>query len=434
MGLRNQSPLVLPNELLELIINNLQADNDDDQESLISCSYANRILCIICQTRLFQNVVVIHGEGHGADNITLFDDKQSTGNRFLRLLDGSPHIGSYVRKITLKAVFPRSLSDADTIASRDPQFSFYAIPSRLQNLQEFILLAPTYFRWRNFDEPTKTFLRNMTQRLPVLDFHLIEGIPISVFYNCAALRGLRIASFERNTDPTAMLHTRAKLRALEVGYDSESHISAPKELPSWFKPTSSPFDLRHLMDLTLPSNDYFMSDIQGMLELCSNTLERLDFHLGYQYELPFEVNGLTPGSEPEITPPNLGSLHQLRRLTFRTAICGSGELLTSDIPFASSILKTLSYDMHHPPLELILDIYLQGYPIDCLSTFPWFILVNVLCGNQILPRLAGVELKFLLQVGCGGVEISPQDLASSLDQNEDLSKLRGKGLLSYTYS
>ncbi|KDR83192.1 hypothetical protein GALMADRAFT_152136 [Galerina marginata CBS 339.88] len=426
MALRNPSRLVLPNELLELIINNLQAEIDEDQATLISCSYTNRILCIICQTRLFQNVVIVHGKGHVGGNIIFFDDKQSTGYRFLRLLEESPHIGSYVRKITLQAVFPHSVPDPDTISSKDPKFSFYAIPSRLQNLQKFVFLAPTYLPWSQLDEPIRALLRHMAQSLPALDFHIFQGIPISVFYNCVALHDLRLASFEKNADPTAVLHTRAKLRTLEVRHGPP--ISGSNTLPLWLKHASSPFDLTQLMDWTLHSSDYLVSDIQGIFELCSKTLERLDWDLGSQYEFPFDINGLTPGFEPETTPPNLGSLHRLRRLKFRTTVCGSGEVPISDIPTASSILETLPYNVHSPPFEVILDVYLQEYPIDRFSTFPWFTLVNVLCGNRILPRLAGVELNFIPDKE---ISISPQDLASSLDQNEDLCKLRRRGLLSY---
>ncbi|KDR83193.1 hypothetical protein GALMADRAFT_221124 [Galerina marginata CBS 339.88] len=282
MVLRNPS-LVFPIELLELVLNNLQIDNDDDQKSLISCSYANHILRIICQKRLFQNVVVTHGVLYPSRTVVIsfFDYEHSTGYRFLRLLDASPHIGSYVRNITLEAVYLLSLPDADTTSSRDPKFSLHAILSRLQNLQKFDIWARGDLPWSQLDEPTKTLLRNLTQSVPVLDFLAIEDIPISFFYNSAALQELCLRSFGRHADPTAVLHTRAKLRALQIGHASESRDLAPNELLSWFQPASSPFDVTHLVDLALLSDEYWVSDIQGMLELCSNTLEKLDLQLSY---------------------------------------------------------------------------------------------------------------------------------------------------------
>ncbi|KDR83188.1 hypothetical protein GALMADRAFT_239026 [Galerina marginata CBS 339.88] len=446
----NSNQSLLPIELLEHIIDNVDISSPDGKQSLITCSYANSTLRVLCQTRIFQDVAVIHGLQY-ATGESFFDDEQSTGNKFLSLLDRSPHIGSYVRNFTLKAVMlDWQREQSDTICSKDPGFSLYATRPHLQKLQKFTVVAPVFLLWSRFDQRMKSFFHNsIAQVLPEVDFHIIRQVPISVFYNCAALQDLRISHLKSESiNTTSSLHTKAKLRVLQVGRESfSSALGRLQECFKLFEPPSSPFDLSQLTELILPDYGYSVADIQFMLGLCSKSLERLDLRLDNHYGtvtlLEFEpvicTDHFAPSTldphmlpsivEAETISPNLGSLHKLRRLAFRATISCLEGRVTSNIPLASVILKTIPND--GPLSEVVLNTLLQNYSVDNLAVFPWSTVVDVLCGNRVWPHLTRVELKFEQMTNIRTVRISPANLADSLDRNDDLNKLRERGLLLY---
>ncbi|KAF8874962.1 hypothetical protein CPB84DRAFT_558463 [Gymnopilus junonius] len=158
---RLMDSLMFPRELQYAVINAIDISSSDGQHSLVNCSYANRALSVICQQRIFEYVEISYVAFDAEDiGVILHDDERTTGHKFLNLLAGSPHIGPYVRNLTMRTLPHRGRPKSakySTESSNTPFFSLYAIMPQLHNLKGFITSPADLYPWHSFEGRTKNF-------------------------------------------------------------------------------------------------------------------------------------------------------------------------------------------------------------------------------------------------------------------------------------
>lgn len=269
-------PTIMPNELLNLILDNIDIDSPAGRQSLVACSHASRALQSMSRWRIFQDVAIPYNSSYDTEsNLVLVEEEKATSTKFLDLITSSPPIASYVRSLTIDIV-PRSTSAGSPwISSSAAVFSLYTIVSRLHNLKKFIA-APCEITWKwpRIEKHTKDFFLNVVSLVQELDLRLFYKFPISAFFGLCSLEELHVSSFfwYQPEDTTfSEVTSKVKLRVLDIGHGAGSTTS----LVSWFTSPSSPLDISHLRDLKLSYLYYTNSDIDGMLALCASTLEKL---------------------------------------------------------------------------------------------------------------------------------------------------------------
>ncbi|KAF8909719.1 hypothetical protein CPB84DRAFT_1765296 [Gymnopilus junonius] len=405
---------ILAHELLDLILDQIDANSPEGRTSLSACSRASHLLQSMCRLRIFRHVNISYEScDYDFKTKTVLVDDISTGAKFLDLITTTPLIASY--------------------SSDKEGFSLYAIVPRLMNLCKFAARLPIYANsWHSFEKRTQLFFLDITSRVQELDLQLFQEFPVSAFFGRNNLRSLRVSSLHwEPEDGTQSTATKVKLISLDVGCDS---LSFQDTRPCFSSPWS-PFDLSHLRSLRF-SNHYFMDhEINELLALCSSTLESLSISVDV-------FDHYRPPTRSEF--PTLSDLQQLRHLEFKVTINGQGyrqALLshsaneTNDISHIASILNTLS-----PPPDLQIDLLLKvinmpNFDIEFIL-LPWAELVEVLNG----PRMAGhlKEVKFVIQRYERGRnrwnltkvdDIAIPTLYQILDCNEGLKDLRQRGIL-----
>ncbi|KDR83187.1 hypothetical protein GALMADRAFT_239024 [Galerina marginata CBS 339.88] len=432
------SGIQLPIEVLELIVDNVNSVPSEDRQALVNCSYANQVLGVMCQKRIFRNIQIKQEVDRVAREGYLFTEARgSDGERFLELIktEKSRHLASYVRNLTINIVHAleynhgRSELNPRNHNSTDPHFPLYAIVPRLQNLKRFAVITSDpgmAVEWDTMESRLLTFLSDIAQQVPELDFRFFLDPGMEIFSNCPSLEVLLISAVHTNT--TAPPPSKAKLRFFDFGSHSPSQVKGDWAL-SHFDPIYSPLDLTHLTGLKLSSIVFFASDVNSILALCANTLESLDLRVGLYGECKLSYRSGFTVSRPEVTLPNLSSLHILRSLTLRTQISSyaSPDFYWSNTPTVAAILQTLPRNIYSP-FKLVVDTGLLHCTPDHLARFPWSEIVDVLCQDPLSGSLATVEFTFHQRLKRYPSEsISDTNrLAEILDRNDALRQFSNK--------
>ncbi|KAF8900704.1 hypothetical protein CPB84DRAFT_1018985 [Gymnopilus junonius] len=124
---------VFPLELLQHIIDDVDITSSEGKTFLVTLPYTSRDFAIISQKRLFSNIDVQLKISKQDNFAGFFEDEETNGPKFLSLLDGSPHIASYVRNLTVTLIdFPNpkhrgpSFRQMSSLQSILPRFRVYA--------------------------------------------------------------------------------------------------------------------------------------------------------------------------------------------------------------------------------------------------------------------------------------------------------------------
>ncbi|KAF8869003.1 hypothetical protein CPB84DRAFT_1805593 [Gymnopilus junonius] len=198
-----------------------------------------------------------------------------------------------------------------------------------------------------------------------------------------------------------------------------------------FSAPSSPLDISHLRSLKL-EGIWSVSDINGMLNLCSNTLKELDFFpsLRVPSQRPFVVQTL-----------DFGILLNLNCLIIHTGIHSfrsTSPRENRNLFRIASALRTLPFNTFHPmQLRLTLKVlfhYLKSFQIGVSSLPDWSDFTSVLDDNRMYFANVKIEFqcpKFDRQLGL--LDTFRPHLVDIMDKNEVLTKFREEGVLSYEY-
>ncbi|KAJ3524326.1 hypothetical protein NMY22_g11048 [Coprinellus aureogranulatus] len=141
----------LPQDLIELVVEELSKSSDDDRtRSLVSCSLVSRPFIRPCQKALFHSVPI-----HPVlpKEQQMFNPDYQRSLSLARAINGSPHLGLYVRKVVIW--IPRSKTplpadeDQDEIARAmhgmemiDPASYEVSLPSQIKTELSRMMLTP----------------------------------------------------------------------------------------------------------------------------------------------------------------------------------------------------------------------------------------------------------------------------------------------------
>ncbi|KAF8869740.1 hypothetical protein CPB84DRAFT_1968445, partial [Gymnopilus junonius] len=270
-------------ELLFAIITHIDPSSPEGRRCLSACTCTNHALLGYCQRLLFRDVELSYLFLLNEDRRIVFcDDQGMTGQKFLHLLDASPHIGSYIENLTITVEVPTGrrkpfeLATPTHESSSSDLFSLYKIVPRLTNLKGFITSHTQRAHWSVLDDCTKSSFVGLFPLLRKLDLFLLVFLLMSVFSDCASLEELHVWGAETDLDYLPANVDKVKIRALEVGYGPDP---SRKPIAPLFSPPHSPLDISHLRNIKLTDALLPVSDVDDILKLCSNNLQELDLFL-----------------------------------------------------------------------------------------------------------------------------------------------------------
>ncbi|KAF8869817.1 hypothetical protein CPB84DRAFT_1855994 [Gymnopilus junonius] len=208
-------------ELLSLAVDNVRV------KDLNACSGVNLELRIICQERIFNHIKLSY-RTTTLPNLGLecLCDNDG-GMEFLKLLEVSPQLASYVRRIDIDI---HHVEETDSIIdSIMPNFSFYEIFPKLGRLRT--ILVDCFMDWPKFELQARLFLAHISSRVPEVNFSALRAVPLSAFVNTdiPKLKQLCISNvYEEESDNTGTSLSQVtnakviKLDSLDVGFDHHS--------------------------------------------------------------------------------------------------------------------------------------------------------------------------------------------------------------------
>ena len=283
----------LPFELLDLIIDNVDPSSRAGQSILKVCNLANQTLHSICQRRLFEEISLTYKLGHVEGGTVLYDDERTTGHKFLNLINTSPHICTYVKKLSIdelprEAMLPSDPSRRSWNASDSATFSLYAIISQCKALEAFV--PRCYFDWnpsrRFIEERTQAFFLQLVRRVKEVDFRTLQYFPITAFSGCHNLERLHITSLGEaeghNHDTPSPEAKQVHLLSLVLNDVTED------EAVSWFDSSFSPLNISRLHSLTISLKRRNIPAMEKVVALSSESLENLDLRMNL-YRTPVYI-------------------------------------------------------------------------------------------------------------------------------------------------
>jgi hypothetical protein len=170
----------LPNEILEIIINEVASD-DEDNESLASCRLASHVLCSLATPPFFSSIRLTDTIGDG--DCSLFVKRATKLNEILTV----QNIADSVYTLTLYCR-PQTLEDptSGTLMS--------TILRRLPHIRNFALEASFDSNFPLFPEEFASAIRALCRspNLTTLYLNSIRRFPFTVIMGCPNLRSLHL--------------------------------------------------------------------------------------------------------------------------------------------------------------------------------------------------------------------------------------------------
>ncbi|PPQ97607.1 hypothetical protein CVT26_002365 [Gymnopilus dilepis] len=400
----------LANELLDLILDHLDADLTGDRQALLSCALANNALRSMAQQRIFRHVKVTYGSVYKVGVRTVFTDSDdTTGARFLGIVVANPVIATYVEELLVDVVLLGISSQIGACSDHDV-FSLYGIASRLAKLQKFSMTSTSnIFPWFEIEPITQLFLRQIASRVRCLDIPLLQGFPVSAFLGSENLCSLRVQTLKWDLTANGNYTVSPiKLESLDIGCGmSSSHDF--KDLKRCFVSPEAPFNLSRLRSLTISFANCAGKELNSILSLCSGSLEELGFQTkGFGYH------------ESQI--PSFASLHKLRLLMIQSG--------GNDVWRIASMLRMLphnqQYNQKTDPLKIIIGFDISHTTIIAVPSFSWSDFADSLFHLNMTGRLKRVKLVF---TGSRTFGMNQENIHRILDKNEALKALREKSIV-----
>ncbi|PPR00547.1 hypothetical protein CVT26_009879 [Gymnopilus dilepis] len=310
----------LPTEILGFILDILALESS--WSALRSCSLASRLFCTLAQSHLFRDITLYETYIRSRTVPSYVRNNFSPAGAFLRQLENSPHIASYIHGLTVQcnwvymasAIPPSHWLDTDTSMSR--------LLPQLVNLRRLSIkgnkpLLPSFptFRpraWRSFAQSFRDAVAESinTQSLHELDLTGVGSFPVHFLRHGKEIKRLHVAHLfvDQNTFDTSDVHT--KLHQLEMFHIDEvgtADCSTTISSPSW------PYDLTSLDTFIIYPSDFH--DSIGLLSISMKNLTHLHIQTGeLQVVSSFNSLGFLLKTY-QTNPPSLQNFSNLRSLT-----------------------------------------------------------------------------------------------------------------------
>ncbi|KAF9562941.1 hypothetical protein CPC08DRAFT_816814 [Agrocybe pediades] len=202
----------LPPELHEAIINNLEGQN----EALLQCALTCNLYRHLAQKILFKTVVF------------RFCADFNPADRFLDILETSPHIASYVKRLSL-CEYGGDVPGTGKLQSQLDESMPLVIPA-LINLVDLVIGGETFdFRFLELKHASQVAILNKCDRLRSLTLRHVDDIPVGIFSHLQ-----RLETF--NVDGVIFVLNGPEEQVLGQGlYSYPSRIKHMKLADSWIK-------------------------------------------------------------------------------------------------------------------------------------------------------------------------------------------------------
>ncbi|KAF8869005.1 hypothetical protein CPB84DRAFT_1856860 [Gymnopilus junonius] len=425
--MHSYSDPVLPDDVWDLILDHFDDSSPHDRSALFACSYVNRNLSILSQKRIFKDVRLNYDSVDGTDpqdtTILVESNQTTTGRKFLQLLEGSPHIASYVHSLTVQTNSQRDQAWKSRLFEPTcclPGFSLYQIASQLDQLTGFTLQGS--LKWERIEQRTQSFLLNVVRRMQRLRLASVEQLPISAFQGCRDLQELCISSLNWDI-PDDIIHVKkVKLSNLDIGNPS-TQVDFGVEI---FDSPHSPFDFTQLRTLRLSTLRYTVAGINRMLSVCAESLEVFEFSVNK----PFA----DPSLSIALDPPSLSSARNLRHLTLSACVrervsYNAGETYCStDFAFIDSMIQTLPSFHSRPSSGLQIDLSITLQQLNPrVGSIPWSKLFRSMNEARISSSLKVINLMVWKIYGY----IRLASLSEIPGNCPELKELHERGLVNY---